>query len=100
MEEVNEPILDYGQLNLDAYYNYSDYLRWLFEERVELIKGKIFKMSPGPNRRHQETFGNLIYQFKDFFLKHPCRVYGAPFDVRLPVQDSKKKKDSTVVQPD
>ena len=35
-------------------YSYANYLNWFFEERVELIKGKIFKMSPAPSRVHQE----------------------------------------------
>jgi len=29
-------------------YTYADYLQWKFEEQVELIRGKIFKMSPAP----------------------------------------------------
>ncbi len=100
MEEVNEPILEYNQLDPGGYYNYADYLRWQFEERVELIKGKLLKMSPGPNLRHQETSGNLYFNIKGCFINHPCRLYYAPFDVRLPVQDIKRKRDSTVVQPD
>lgn len=31
-------------LSMDKIYTYSDYLTWEFEERVELIKGVIFKM--------------------------------------------------------
>ena len=31
-------------------YTYADYLEWKFEERVELIKGRIFKMSPAPTQ--------------------------------------------------
>jgi len=40
-------------------YSYSHYLNWLFDERVELIKGKIFKISPAPSRIHQEVFGAI-----------------------------------------
>ena len=35
-------------------YTYADYLQWNFEEQVELIRGKIFKMSPAPTPRHQQ----------------------------------------------
>ena len=28
---------------LDKTYSYADYLKWRFEERVELIKGKYLK---------------------------------------------------------
>jgi hypothetical protein len=53
--QVNEPIADYGLLDLEKEYTYLDYLRFTFTERVELIKGKIFKMSPATKDtiRHQ-----------------------------------------------
>ena len=41
--EVKEPILGYGML-----YTYTDYLQWKTQERLEIIKGKLFKMSPAP----------------------------------------------------
>ena len=34
------------QLDLNKQYTYADYLNWWFDERVELIKGFILKMSP------------------------------------------------------
>ena len=40
--KAEEPILDYGQLDLNGSYTYADYMRWQFKERVELIKGKIY----------------------------------------------------------
>ena len=46
-------------LDLSKAYTYADYLTWTFEETVELIKGKIFKMSPAPNtsiRRFHRIF--------------------------------------------
>ena len=36
-------------------YTYPDYPEWKFEERVELIKGRIFKMSPAPSPKHQQV---------------------------------------------
>jgi len=47
-------ITDFSQLILSKSYTYADYLTWQFKERVELIKGKIFKMSPAPSRGHQD----------------------------------------------
>jgi len=41
------------QLDLSGYYTYTDYLTWQFKERVELIKGMIFKISPAPNLKHR-----------------------------------------------
>lgn len=96
--QVNEPVLDYNLLDLNGSYTYADYMRWLFKERVELIKGKIIKMSPAPNRMHQDLSMSLSVLFYNLFHKSPCKVYHAPFDVVLPVPSA--KKDSTIVQPD
>jgi hypothetical protein len=32
--------------DMSSSYPYADYLRWTIEERVELIKGKVIRMSP------------------------------------------------------
>jgi len=42
------PITDINQLDLDKVYSYADYLTWKLQDRLELLKGKIFKMSPAP----------------------------------------------------
>ncbi len=52
-------ITDINQLDLNKKYTYADYLTWQFDEMVELIRGKVFKMSPAPNRYHQEISGAL-----------------------------------------
>jgi Uma2 family endonuclease len=96
--EVNEAITDYGQLDLNRLYTYLDYMKWRFQERVELIRGKVSKMSPGPNVTHQVTSAELSKILLVHFHKQPCLVFMAPFDVRLPVPSA--AKDSTVVQPD
>lgn len=97
--DAEEPITEYGRLDLNGSYTYLDYLRWHFEERVELIRGKIFKMSPpAPSRNHQAVSRNLTDAFLDALRGSTCELFYAPFDVRLPVADA--QKDSTVVQPD
>jgi Uma2 family endonuclease len=96
--EVKEPIPHYGLLDLEKEYSYIDYLRFTFTERVELIKGKIMKMSPAPNRKHQTTIRNLYGAFDRFLKEKTCNWYPAPFDVRLHLP--KGKKNHTVVQPD
>jgi Uma2 family endonuclease len=96
--KVEEPIVSYDQLDLNKSYTYWDYIKWEFSERVELIKGKIFKMSPAPTRTHQKVSMNLSYKIYNLFKNSGCEVYVAPFDVRLPVPNA--IKDSTVVQPD
>ena len=92
-------------LDLNKKYSYADYLLWRFEERLELIKGKIFKMSPAPSVKHQRINGNLYYLIRTFLRQanKNCQLFTAPFDVRL--LDKKKfvKSDTeifSVVQPD
>ena len=55
-------------------------------------------MSPAPSRRHQDYSRNLSYSILKIIEKSPCKMYIAPFDVRLPIPSA--KKDTTVVQPD
>lgn len=95
---VNEPVLEYGELDPAGTYTYWNYLRWQFTERVELVRGKIFKMSPAPNLYHQRIVRNVFMKLMRLVEGHPCEVLLAPFDVRLPVPNT--QKDSTVVQPD
>lgn len=95
-----ETITNINQLDLNKTYSYADYLLWRFKERVELIKGKILKMSPAPSRKHQEIAGSLYLAMGILFKNKPCKVYIAPFDVRLPRYSPKNQEVFTVVQPD
>lgn len=90
------------QLDLSKKYSYADYLLWQFEERLELIKGKIFAMSPAPSLRHQVIAREVIFELRDYFKDHSCQLFFAPFDVRLPIKDANiaDKKVYNVVQPD
>ena len=95
-------ITNIKQLDLKASYTYADYLMWQFKERVELIKGKIFKMSPAPSSFHQDISGNLFFELRNFINKGSCKLYAAPFDVRL-INFKESTADhqiTTVVQPD
>ena len=56
-------------------------------------------MSLAPNRRHQEISGFLVNKIYNYLYDRPCKAYNAPFDVRLPISNKKRKVD-TVVQPD
>lgn len=96
--KVEEPIAEYGQLDTSKTYTYLQYLTWKFEERIELIKGRIFKMSPAPSMLHQSVLSELHVLFYNSFKKHNCKVFFAPFDVRLPIY--KRDEINTVVQPD
>jgi len=91
--------MEFSELDLSQEYSYSDYLKWTFEERLELIKGKIFPMS-GPNRWHQKLSMNLGIKLANFLAGKSCEVYAAPFEVRLPRKSKRNKDIFTVVQPD
>ncbi|VDH03691.1 Uma2 family endonuclease [Bergeyella zoohelcum] len=95
-----EKITDINQLDLNKIYSYADYLLWKFEERIELIKGRIFKMSPAPSRKHQDISMNLIGEMIPIFRGQKCKMYTAPFDVRFPKESTDNKTIYTVVQPD
>jgi len=79
----------------DKHYTYSDYQKWDDDVRRELIDGNVYLMA-GPNRRHQGISRNLTLQFGNFLKGKSCKLYVAPFDVRL----NADTLDDTVVQPD
>jgi Uma2 family endonuclease len=81
-------------------FTYGDYRRWSDDERWELIDGEAFAMSPAPSRHHQEVLGGLHVQIAQFLRGSACRIYLAPFDVRLPRADERDDDVDTVVQPD
>ena len=89
-----------SELDINKAYSYSDYLKWKFKERVELIKGKLFKMSPAPNRSHQTLVLDIAVSLRIFLSGRKCKVFVAPFDVRLPGKSKDEKDILNVVQPD
>ncbi|MBA4055395.1 MAG: hypothetical protein C0490_11835 [Marivirga sp.] len=90
-------VTDINQLDLNARYNYADYVSWRFQERIELIWGKIFRMSPAPTSRHQHVVSVLHGTFFQYLKGKPCKVFPSPFDVVLPTSDG---IPNTIVQPD
>jgi len=92
--------MELADLDFNKVYTYADYMKWQFDERVELLKGKIFKMSPAPNRMHQEISSIIHYEIFNFLKTSKCKVYAAPFDVRLPRKSKEDKDILTVLQPD
>ncbi len=93
--KVKEPIAQYG-----GQYTYADYLKFEYDHMVELIRGQIFKMTPAPSSWHQQVSGELYRVIANYLVDRLCKIYHAPFDVVLPVQNQKKNTATTVVQPD
>ena len=101
---VEEPFIKYPALDLDMTkrYTYADYLTWIDEKRRELIDGFIHLMS-APSTIHAQLSFNWVFRAGTFFRKRKgrCRIFYAPFDVRLPKEGSKEDdKIYDVVQPD
>ncbi|MCH6200318.1 Uma2 family endonuclease [Aquiflexum sp. LQ15W] len=93
--KVSEPYTEYGR------YSYADYLTWQMDEMVEIIKGKVFKpAAAAPRRIHQEVTLKVARKFADYLDQKPCKIFIAPFDVRLPIKSKKNEDIFTVVQPD
>lgn len=81
-------------------YTFADALTWEENERVEIIHGEVFLMAP-PRRTHQEISVALASQLYNFLEGKKCRVYPAPFGVRLFEQEGDAPEDvDTVVEPD
>lgn len=81
-------------------YTFADVLTLEEGERIEIISGEAFMMAT-PSSRHQEISGELFRQLANFLEGKQCRVYSAPFGVRLFEQSSDKPEDiDTVVEPD
>jgi len=82
---------------LEETYTYEDYLSWDDDERCELIDGIVYMMA-APTVAHQAILSELLGTIWSFLKGKPCKVFAAPFDVRLfPEEDL---SDTTVVQPD
>lgn len=81
-------------------YTFADVLAWDERDRIEIIDGEAFMMSP-PSRIHQKISGELFRQLANYLEGKKCEVYPAPFSVRLFEQDGDNPEDvDTVVEPD
>ena len=80
----------------EQYYTYADYCTWDDGCRWELIDGIAYAMVPAPSTEHQGILVELTRQFSNFLKGKQCKVFIAPYDVRLNADSD----DDTVVQPD
>ena len=81
-------------------YTYADVLTWDENERIELIYGEPFMMSP-PTRKHQKIAGKLYLQIGNYLTGKKCEVYPAPFGVRLFEGEGDQPYNvDTLVEPD
>lgn len=80
---------------------YEDYLSWPENERWEIIDGIAYNQAT-PSSAHQTISGNLYLQIGNYLKGKSCRVFAAPFAVRLPLEDGEtdEKKNKNIVEPD
>ncbi|OFY72179.1 MAG: hypothetical protein A3G23_01240 [Bacteroidetes bacterium RIFCSPLOWO2_12_FULL_37_12] len=88
------------QFSRNEKFTYADLLTWPEEERWELIDGVPYDMSPAPRTAHQRVSTNLVWVLENFFRNKKCRVFAAPFDIRLPKEGKDVFEITNVVQPD
>jgi Uma2 family endonuclease len=88
-------------------YTYNDYKKWDDGVRREIIGGRVYIMDAptmaAPSLGHQGILMALSATFYNYLVGKPCRVFPAPFDVRLyaaPDADDDGGRDREVVQPD
>ena len=83
-------------------YTYKDYLTYEENERIEIIGGEIYNMSPAPSRIHQQLISELSYTLHHYIKSNngSCKVYPAPFDVILINDKEEAGNSKNVVQPD
>jgi len=81
-------------------YTLADALTWDKRERIELIDGAPVMMAP-PFRLHQEIITALLAQLYNYLEGKKCKVYPAPFAVRLFERADDRPEDvDTMVGPD
>ena len=80
----------------DERYTYADYAKW-DDQRCELIDGKPYLMvMDGASFAHQRISVNFCVLLGSFLKGKSCKVFHAPFDVRLNFNTA----DNNVFQPD
>ena len=78
------------------FYTEEDYYNLPEDVRAELIDGYLVYNQAAPSRMHQTILSELHTLINNFIKskKGPCKVYPAPFAVKL------KKDSETIVEPD
>ena len=95
---VKEPAVAYGK----RLFSYADYLTWPEEEMKEIINGIVYAFT-APVRKHVSTSVSFLGKTWSHIKKRKgkCKIYVAPFDVRLPLNgETADDKIFNVVQPD
>jgi len=82
-----------AQIEYDRLYTVEDYHSWDEGFRAELYEGTLIVME-APTRKHQGILVEITGQLWQFLKGKPCKVYPAPFSVRL------SKEEESIFEPD
>ena len=84
----------------EQHYSYADLLAWDDNTRYELYDGQPVALA-SPTDVHQMISGELFRQLANYLVGKRCKVFSAPFDVRLfEKQGDSPENVDTVLQPD
>ena len=84
-------IINIDQLDLNGTYPYADHLKWQFDDFVEIIKGKVYKMSSAPPRFHRDISREIERPIANYCIRRLVK-YIVPllkFDFQLMVKKEK-----------
>ena len=83
-------------------YTYKDYITFTEDDKIEIIGGEIYNMSPAPSRIHQGIITEVLTEIKNYIKSNngKCKVYAAPFDVILVNENEDINNSKNIVQPD
>ena len=98
INKIGESVVLYG----NQQYSYADYLSWTDDKMRELLNGIVYTFA-APFRNHAEFISEFFIKAGSFIKrrKGKCKIYTAPFDVRLPLNGrTEDDKIFNVVQPD
>jgi hypothetical protein len=71
-DHSEKEVSQFNELDLSGTYSYANYLRWKFDERLELIKGKIFQMRPCPLQESIKKYHKVGPLYKSFSKTSKC----------------------------
>jgi len=116
-EKTNDPFSNYEDIDFEQQdpvagessiiyrvqrYSYADYLTWADDKMREIIGGIVYLFA-APLRIHAAVIGAFFFKAFSHIRKRKakCKIYTAPFDVRLPLNgETDDDKIFDVVQPD
>ena len=66
----------------EKYYTFAEWLSWDRNVRAEIIDGELVMLAQ-PAQKHQEVLGELFVKLHSFMKGKHCKIFPAPFGVRL-----------------